>query len=138
MLSNHSAALHKVLHNNQHLIRDELGTLQGATATIHVPPQPLPYALKEKVEKELEHLQAAGVISPVQFSDWAAPIVPVDSNIRICGDYIYSVTVNTVSKLDNYPLPRVFTAMSGGVLFSKLNLTQAYQQLPLSEKVHYN
>ena len=146
MLSNHSPALHTVLHKHQHLFRDELGTLQGTTATIHVPPQsqpkfykarPLPYALKEKVEKELERLQAAGVISPIQFSDWAAPIVPVvktDGNIRICGDY--SVTVNTVSKLDNYPLPRVddlFTAMSGGVLFSKLDLTQAYQQLPLSE-----
>ena len=143
MLSNHSPALHTVLHKHQHLFRDELGTLQGTTATIHVPPQsqpkfykarPLPYALKEKVEKELERLQAAGVISPIQFSDWAAPIVPVvktDGNIRICGDY--SVTVNTVSKLDNYPLPRVDDLFTGGVLFSKLDLTQAYQQLPLSE-----
>ena len=46
------------------------------------------------------------------------------------------MTVNTVSKLDNYPLPRVddlFTAMSGGKVFSKLNLTHAYQQVLLSE-----
>ena len=89
-------------------------------ATIHVPsnvkPQarPLPYAMKEKVEQELDRLQKAGVITPVEFLDWAAPIVPVvksDGSLRICGDY--SVTVNTVSKLDNYPLPRVedlFTA----------------------------
>ena len=53
-------------------------------------------------------MQEAGVIVPVQFSDWAAPIVPVvksDDSIRICEDY--SVTANAVSKLDNYPLPRV-------------------------------
>ena len=47
--------------------------------------------------------------------------------IRICGDY--RVTINGVSKLDNYPFPRVedlFTAMSGGTLFTKLDLTHAY------------
>jgi hypothetical protein len=83
-------------------------------------------------------LQEAGVITPVQFSDWAAPIVPVvkgDGSIRICGDY--SVTVNAVSKLDSYPLPRVedlFAAMSGGVLFTKLDLSHAYQQLLLENE----
>ena len=92
--------------------------------------------MKEKVERELDRLQEAGVITPVEFSDWAAPIVPVvksDGSIRICGDY--SVTVNAVSKLDNYPLPRVedlFTAMSGGTLFTKLDLAHAYQHLCLS------
>ena len=91
-------------------------------------PRPVPYALKDKVEKELERLQADGIITPVQFSDWAAPIVPVvksDGNIRICGDY--SVTVNRVSKVDSYPLPRVedlFTAMSGGSIYTKLDLSQ--------------
>ena len=45
-------------------------------------------------------------------------------------------TVNAVSRLDNYPLPRVedlFTAMTGGKPFSKQDLTQAYQQLLLVE-----
>ena len=146
-LSSNSGGLHNLLQKHQQLFRDELGTLQGVEAVIHVPPhaqprfykaRPIPYAMKDKVEDELQRLQAAGVISPVEFSDWAAPIVPVvksDGNIRICGDY--SVTVNAVSKLDNYPLPRVddlFTAMSGGVIFSKLDLKHAYQQLRLSEE----
>ena len=131
----------KDLQKHQQFFRDELGTLQGTEAIIHVPPhsqprffkaRPIPYAMKEKVESELHRLQAAGVISPVQFSDWAAPVVPVvksDGSLRICGDC--SVTVNAVSKLDSYPLPRVddlFTAMSGGVVFSKLDLKHAYQQ----------
>ena len=50
--------------------------------------RPVPYALREKIEKELERLQEEGTIEPVQFADWAAPIVPIvkdDKSIRICG-----------------------------------------------------
>ena len=81
-------------------------------------------------------MQATGVIS--QLSSQIGPLHPIvpvvksDGNIRICGDY--SVTVNAVSKLHNYALPRVddlFTATSGGV-FSKLDLQHAYQQVRLS------
>ena len=67
-----------------------------------------------------------GVLEKVEFADWAAPIVPVlkdDGNVRICGDY--KMTINKASKVDLYPVPRVedlFTAMSGGVSFSKLRL----------------
>ena len=69
--------------------------------------------------------------------DWAAPIVPVvkrDGNIRVCGDY--KLTVNAVSKTDPYPLPRIediFASLSGGKLFTKLDLAHAYQQIPLTE-----
>lgn len=69
-------------------------------------PHPVAYSLKDRVELELDHLQKEGVIAPVQFSDRAAPIVPVvkaDGSILICGDY--SGIVNSVSKLDSYPLP---------------------------------
>jgi hypothetical protein len=58
------------------------------------------------VEKELERLEQQGVIEPIKFSDWAAPIVPViksDGSIRICGDY--KVTVNQAAKVDHYPIP---------------------------------
>ena len=48
--------------------------------------RPVPYALKAKVEKELDRLQSEGIISPVEFTEWAAPIVPVvkqDGSVRI-------------------------------------------------------
>ena len=76
-------------------------------------------------------------MQPVQFSDWAAPIVPVvkqDGSVRICGDS--RLTVNRVSKLDSYPLPRVenlFAAMAGGKQYAKLDLQHAYQQLVLDD-----
>ena len=78
-----------------------------------------------------------GVLEKVEFADWAAPIVPVlkdDGNVRICGDY--KMTINKASKVDLYPVPRVedlFTAMSGGVSFSKLDLSHTYLQLQLEE-----
>ena len=135
-----------LLNKHSSLFREQLGTLKDVRAKLFVPsqaqprfykPRPVAYALKTKVEKELDRLQESGILTPVQFSDWAAPIVPVvkqDGSIRICGDY--SVTVNAVSHTDSYPLPRVddlFAALSGGKYFTKLDLSHAYQQLLLSE-----
>ena len=90
-----------------------------------------------KVLEELDCLVKENIITPVQFSQWAAPIVPVckpDGSYRICGDY--KATINQVSKLESYPLPKIedlFSALEGGEEFTKLDLSQAYLQLPLSE-----
>ena len=73
----------------------------------------------------MKQLQNLGIITPVSFSEWAAPIVPImknDSNIRICGDY--KVIINQTSQTDSNPLPCVddhYVALSGGTIFSKLN-----------------
>ena len=123
-----------------------MGTLKGTTAKIYVDPEatpkfmkarPVPYALKAKVELELDRLQRENTISPVDFSEWAAPIVPVvkqDGSVRICGDY--KGTVNQVSKLHNYPIPKtedLLATLGGGNKFTKLDMSQAYQQLELEE-----
>ena len=121
--------------------------LKGTEVRLHMDPhvQPqffkarsIPFALKAKVEIELERLESLGIIIPVQHSNWAAPVVPVmkqDGTIRLCGDY--RVTINKAVKVDAYPLPRVedlFAALSGGKYFTKLNMSQAYLQLPLDEQ----
>ena len=73
----------------------------------------------------------------MQYADWAAPIVPVlkkNGAVRICGDF--KVTVNQVSCLDRYPIPRVedlLLKLAGGKQFTKLDMSQAYQQLKLDE-----
>ena len=79
----------------------------------------VPYAMREKVETELDRLLAKGIVEPVKFADWAAPIVPVmksdKESVRICGDY--KLTVNVASKLEQYPIPHVedlFAAVAGG------------------------
>ena len=74
----------------------------------------------------------------MQFSDWAAPIVPVlkqDGSVRICGDY--RVTVNMAARTESYPLPRIddlFASLNGGKTFTTLDLAHAYQQILLDEE----
>lgn len=124
-----------------------LGTLQGTEARIYVDKdakpiyckaRPVPYLLKSKIENKLQKLIDEGTIEPVQYSEWAAPIVPIvkeDGSVRICGDY--KMTVNKVSKLDNYPIPKcedLFATLNGGQQFTKLDMSQAYQQLKLDEQ----
>ena len=68
----------------------------------------VPYAMKEKVNYELEKLLKEGIIESVNHSDWATPIVPIlkkNGSIRICGDY--KITINKVAKIDSYPIPRI-------------------------------
>ncbi|CAB3992544.1 Retrovirus-related Pol poly from transposon [Paramuricea clavata] len=105
---NTSVKVNKLLEKYEKVFHEELGTFSGPKAKIYVAEdaspkyykaRPVPYALREKVEKELERLQEEGTIEPVQFADWAAPIVPIvkdDKSIRICGDY--KVTVNQAAK----------------------------------------
>ena len=80
-----------------------------------------------------------GILRPVQFSEWAAPIVPAlksdKTSVRICGDF--KQTVNRVAKLDRYPIPKMedlFSSLAGGKSYSKIDLSQAYQQLRLDDK----
>jgi len=72
----------------------------------------------------------------IQYAEWAAPIVPVlKQSVRICGDF--KLTANRASKLDRYPIPKIedlFAKLAGGKTFSQLDLSQAYQQLPLDQK----
>ena len=97
--------------------------------------RPVPYALRNKVEAELDKLVEQGVLIPVSHSNWAAPIVVVpksDKSIWICGDY--KTTINPVLDVDKYPLPNpqdLFSTLAGGCCFTKLDLSQAYQQMTL-------
>lgn len=57
--------------------------------------RPVLYALKEKVDKELDRLEQTNIVSKVERSQWASPVVIVpksDGLVRLCGDY--KVTIN--------------------------------------------
>ena len=52
----------------------------------------------------------------------------------MCGDY--KITVNPYLEIDQYPLPKpddLFASLTCGNKFTKLDLSQAYQQLPQQE-----
>ena len=52
--------------------------------------RPVPYAAIETLDKELNRLVDLKVISPLTYSEWAAPIVVIrkfDGSLRICADF---------------------------------------------------
>ncbi len=131
-----------LLKSYSEIFRDELGTMKSIQASLTLKedvtprfhrPRPLPFALKEPVEQELHRLEEAGILTKVSHSEWAAPIVPVpkkDGKVRLCGDY--KVTVNQCLDIDQYPIPKpddLFATLPTGKFFSKLDLSQAYQQM---------
>lgn len=97
----------------------------------------LPYALKEKVEEEINRLVNLGILEPVRHADWATPVHPVvkrDGSIRLCGDF--KVTVNQASPTEQYPIPRIedlFATLGQGSHYSTLDLKMAYNQLELDD-----
>uniref|UniRef100_A0A1X7VLF9 CCHC-type domain-containing protein n=1 Tax=Amphimedon queenslandica TaxID=400682 RepID=A0A1X7VLF9_AMPQE len=136
----------EVLQKHAPVLRSELEKLRDFTAKIQVQsdakpkfyrPRLVALLLRQKVFNEIDCLRGLGVITPVKYSKWAAPIVPIvktDGSIRLCRDY--KVTVNPVLLTDTYPLPQsedLFAALAGGKIFSKLDLKHADLQIPLGE-----
>ncbi|XP_032363557.1 uncharacterized protein LOC116676762 [Etheostoma spectabile] len=61
-------------------------TLKGTKATIHVKanavprffrPRSVPYAMRAKVDEEIDRLLEEGIITPMKYAEWAAPVVPI-------------------------------------------------------------
>ena len=100
--------------------------------------RPVPYAMKDKVSREIDRLLQERIIEPVSHSKWAAPVVPVlkqDGSLRLCGDY--KLTCNKAAKLDCYPIPKIQDLLCGLAnkrVFSKLDMSQAYAQLELDKE----
>ncbi|XP_039618075.1 uncharacterized protein K02A2.6-like [Polypterus senegalus] len=140
-------SLKEVLVKHKKIFEVGLGTIKNFKAQIKMKPdispkfhkaRPVPYSLKQAVELEQDRLEKAGIISKIESSNWAAPIVVVpkgDQSLRICGDY--KITVNQSIEEEQYPLPTaedLVATLAGGRLFTKLDLSHAYQQLELDEK----
>ena len=92
--------LDNLLDRHSELFEPGLGKLKDFKAKIHVDPQAtpkfckarsVPYSMKAKIEEQLSQLEKDGIIEPIQYAEWAAPIVPVlkadGKSLRICGDF---------------------------------------------------
>ena len=128
------------------VFRPGVGTVKGFTANIELKDganpvfckaRPVAYALRDKVGHELDRMVGEGSWQPVKYSKWASAIVVVpkpNGSIRICGDY--KATVNPQIKSHSHPIPcieDILAGLSGNKIFTKLDLSQAYQQLELEE-----
>lgn len=105
---------------------------------VFLKPRPVPISLKPKVEEELARLEKMGVITQIENSDWATPLVPVlkeGGGIRLCGDY--KISVNKSLENVKYPLPKaeeIFSKLNNGESFTKIDLSDAYNQIELEEE----
>ena len=91
----------------------------------------MPFGVRKEVAAQLRNMQTAGVIEPSS-SPWASPIVLVrkkDGTLHFCIDYR---GLNSVTKLDTFPLPRIddlLDQLGKSKYFSTLDLASGYWQI---------
>ncbi|XP_062557460.1 uncharacterized protein K02A2.6-like [Armigeres subalbatus] len=111
--------------------------LKQEARSVFKPKRPVPFTSVAKVDAELDRLEQLDIITPVDFSQWAAPIVTVrkpNGKIRICADY--STVLNAALEANNYPLPvpdDIFTKLNGCKFFSIIDLSDAYLQVEVDD-----
>lgn len=91
---------------------------------------------RQIIREEVDKMLSTGVIRP-SMSPWASPVVLVpkpDGSTRFCVDYR---RVNSVTKKDVYPLPRVtdmLEALARGRYFTTMDAASGYWQIPMAPK----
>ncbi|XP_070191283.1 uncharacterized protein [Littorina saxatilis] len=103
---------------------------------VFVKPRPIPHAMVETVEKEIEEMLKLHVIEPAN-SPYNSPIVLIkkkDGKYRFCSDLR---ALNNVVVFDAEPITDVdhlFQSLGKAKYFSKLDLTKGYWAIPIEEE----
>jgi hypothetical protein len=98
----------------------------------------LPYGLRESVKRELDSLVQNDILVPVSSSCWATPIVtPLKRDgctPRICGDYRITLNKCLLQQSCTTLEPEdIMNRLSNSSFFSKIDLKNAFLQIPLDE-----
>ena len=106
----------------------------GDARPVRQPLRRYPPAHQEAISQHVNNMLKQGTIEPAS-SPWASNVVLVkkkDGSLRCCIDYRQ---LNSVTKKDAYPLPRVdacLDAMASATLFSTFDLRSSYHQVVVS------
>lgn len=106
----------------------------GDTPPIRQSVRRMPHLRRQEAKNLLDDMLGRAVIQPSS-SPWASPVVLVpkkDGSFRFCIDYR---KVNSVTRKDAYPLPRVddtLDTLAGSKWFTTLDLLSGYWQVEVS------
>ena len=133
------------------LFDKELGCYKGEPVDLPVRQNPkfhrarLPgFSEEADVTEAINDMVESGVLKRVYYADCACPIVPVlkkvvDNHVRpkvrITGNF--AATYNKCADVYQYLIPKVedlHVALRGCTIFSVLDMSQAYHQIPVSEE----
>ena len=87
--------------------------------------------------EELDRLVKTGVLSKLEYSEWAAPLINGEKkskDMRVCPDFFTGL--NAALKNSNYPLPCpevIFSRLNGGKFFLKTDFCYAYSLISFEE-----
>ncbi|KAF0097232.1 MAG: hypothetical protein FD142_3166, partial [bacterium] len=122
---------------NTHVIEHEIRLKDGTPIKLRA--RPIPYAVREFVDTEVDRLYELDVISPADpgACPFASPIVVVkkkDGTWRMCVDYR---RLNEQTDKDRFPLPRIdeiFNQLSAARSFISLDLLMGYHQVSIKRE----
>jgi hypothetical protein len=100
-----TAVVEDLLAKYESVFENEIGKVEWMKANLSFKKEPkpvfckaraIPFAIRPKVEEELENLEDMGTISKVNTSEWATPVVPAcgqvkNGKVRGCGDFELSL-----------------------------------------------
>ncbi|KAK7095117.1 hypothetical protein V1264_002767 [Littorina saxatilis] len=124
----------------------ELGDLQGVlhiqtdstVSPVKLPCRKWPLAIRDKVKKELDRLQALGVITPVHSpTDWVSSVVVTmkpNGSVRLCLD---PKPLNKALKRNDYPMKTiddVLGELQGARYFSHFDARNGFWHVHLDEE----
>jgi hypothetical protein len=98
---------------------------------VRIKPYPVPFAVRETINNEIDDMLKLGVIEPSE-SPYSAPIVLVkkpDGSNRFCVDFR---ALNKITIFDPEPMNNqqdIFSQLTGDRYFSKLDLSKGYWQI---------
>ncbi len=140
--------IHEVISDKPHVFGDISEPAKCDPIHISLKPDAAPYSigaarriplpLYDKVKQEIQRMENLGVISQVtEATDWCSPLTVVvkpNGKVRICADL---QKLNKSVKRERFIIPTVddvLANLKGASMFSTLDASSGYWQLPLDEE----
>ncbi|XP_018401810.1 PREDICTED: uncharacterized protein K02A2.6-like [Cyphomyrmex costatus] len=146
-LNTHKDDVIKILQQFNDIFEPEVGCIPNFTCSlklreeakpVFLKARDVPFALRDKVDTELDTLEAQGIISKIDCVDWGSPLVVIpkpDGSVRLCVDY--KIAVNPQLKGAHYPIPRIdeiLNSLRNAKFFCTLDLFKAYLHVAVDEE----